>query len=185
MRRIFIVATLVLLTWGTTYAQRTLPMTLKEMVGRAAVIVHATVTGVETGRDPVTGMPATWVTLRIAENFYGALDDIYTFKQVGGEADGMAYRLAELPQYTRGEEIVLLLSQAHRTTGFTSPVGIGQGKFRVRSLPAPRKKVVEQITPSNILLKESPGSVNGGALSFDQLAGEIRSLVRTEKGGTK
>ena len=183
VKKNLIVVALSLLVWNMAEAQRAVPMNLRTMVAQAGTIVHATGTDTRTGRDPVTGMPATWVTLEVGENFFGASGPTVTFKQVGGEANGMAYRPADVPRYTLHEEIVLLLYPEHPRTGFRSPVGLGQGKFVVRTGPAPRKKVVEQVTRSPHLMKADITNSDASVLSFDELAGEIRSLVRAEKGG--
>ncbi len=174
-----------LLVWTGASAQRTIPMTLKGMVQQAGTIVHAVVTDTKTGKDPVTGMPATWVTVDVRENFYGAPSSSFTFKQVGGKADGLVYYLAELPQFTPGEEVVMLPYPEHEKSGFSSPVGMGQGKFVVRTRPAPLKKVVDQVTPTNELMKSGAPAARPGELSFEVLTDELRTLVRTEKGGAK
>jgi len=180
----YILALSILLS-AEAVSQRTIPMTLKTMVQQAGTIVHARVAELRTGKDPVTGFPATWVTLDVKEDFFGAPATRFTFKQIGGEADGMVYKPADVPGYSRNEEVVLMLYPPHSRTAFQSPVGLGQGKFKVKQAGASRKKVAEQVTRSHRLLKTSGATAYDGIVALEDLKEEIRTLVRTEKGVSK
>ncbi len=109
------------------------PMTLDEVTAEAKHVVHAVVTSVTSGRDE-DGVPATWTTFEVAETLKGEDAPSFTIKQYGVAtplADGTVARLAGLPSYEVGEEVVLFLRGASRR-GFTSPVGLGQGTYRVK-----------------------------------------------------
>ena len=115
-------------------------MALDGVTREAARIVHATVVAVRSGRDQ-SGLPATWVTLDVVRALKGPRTRQITVKQYGTAtplADGTVTRVAGLPSYKVGEELVLFLrGESH--LGFTSPVGFGQGKYRVaRRGPRPR-----------------------------------------------
>ena len=108
-------------------------MSLARVVDEAACIVHARVVEVRSGRDEA-GLPATWVTLAVTETLKGPEASTLTVKQYGvtdALPDGTLARIPGLPRYTTGEEAVLFLRGESRR-GFTSPVGLGQGVFRVR-----------------------------------------------------
>jgi len=95
-------------------------------------IVQGTVVAVQAARDEA-GLPATWITVDVARSLKGARSGRLTIKQYGVAtplADGTIARIAGLPQYAVGDEIVLFL-QPNSRRGFTSPVGFGQGAFRV------------------------------------------------------
>ncbi len=103
-----------------------------EVVARADAIVHGTVAEVAPGRD-ADGIPATWITVDVADCLKGGVGSRLVFKQVGVPAplaDGTLLRIPGLPRYRSGDELVLFL---HRPSGrgFTSPVGMGQGVYRV------------------------------------------------------
>ena len=84
------------------------------------------------GRDE-DGIPATWVTLDVAECLKGEVGPRLVFKQVGVPAplaDGTLLRVPGLPRYRAGDEVVLFLHHPSGR-GFTSPVGLQQGLYRV------------------------------------------------------
>jgi hypothetical protein len=116
-----------------------LPLALDDVVARAEWIVHGTVAEVAPGHD-ADGIPATWITLDVAECLKGGVGSRLVIKQVGVPApleDGTLLRVPGLPRYRTGDEVVLFL---HRPSGrgFTSPVGLGQGVFRVQRRGADR-----------------------------------------------
>ncbi len=108
------------------------PMPLEEVVREATRIVQATVVEVRAGRDE-SGLPATWSTFAITRTLKGPHVARLTIKQYGTAEplpDGTITRVAGLPRYRVGEEIVLFL-RADSRRGFTSPVGFSQGAYRV------------------------------------------------------
>jgi hypothetical protein len=88
---------------------------------------------VRAGRDG-SGLPATWITLDVRRAVKGPGDARLTVKQYGAAEplpDGTLTRIAGVPRYAVGEEVVLFLRGESRR-GFTSTIGLGQGTFRVR-----------------------------------------------------
>jgi hypothetical protein len=109
------------------------PMTLEEVTAESQHVVHAVVTSVTSGRDE-SGVPSTWTTFAVAETLKGDDAPTFTIKQFGVAtplSDGTVARLAGLPSYEVGEEVVVFLRDPSRR-GFTSPVGLGQGIYRVK-----------------------------------------------------
>ena len=118
---------------GAMTLVRRLP--LEEIATTAAHIVHARVVEVASGRD-VSGVPATWITLEVDRPVKGAQPGRYVIKQIGAAdplPDGAVSAVAGLPRYRPGEEVVVFL-RGESQRGFTSPVGMGQGVYRVRSV---------------------------------------------------
>jgi hypothetical protein len=129
---LLVVATLLAAT-GMVRAATVQRMSLGEVTHEAARIVHATVTAVHSGRDE-SGLPATWITLSVIRVLKGPPVAQLTIKQYGVAEplpDGTITRVAGLPRYRVGEEVVLFL-HADSRRGFTSPVGFSQGAYRVR-----------------------------------------------------
>lgn len=166
-------------------AQRTLPLKLEQIVRDAGTIVHGRVVSTETGKDPATGMLVTWVTVDVSENFYGAPGMRFTFKQYGGEADGLAFRLADMPTFAKDEEMVVMLYPPAKKTGMQSPVGMGQGKFSVKTTGLDGRKSVTQSVYTGTLLKGSqrvrviPGA--DSPMDFVSFTDAVRTLVRQTK----
>ena len=105
----------------------------ERMARDAARIVHATVTATAAGRDE-SGAPATWITLAVVRTVKGDVGDTLTIKQFGTLdplPDGTVARFPGMPRYAVGEEVLLFL-RADSRRGFTSPVGLEQGVYRVQ-----------------------------------------------------
>ena|SRR6185295_16097663 len=114
---------------ATMLARRAAP---DELARDAKRIVHARVLDVRSGRDG-SGLPATWITLDVARSLKGDGAPRFVLKQYGVAAplaDGTLTRIAGLPRYAPGEEVVLFL-HGESARGFSSPVGLGQGVYRV------------------------------------------------------
>ncbi|MEI7906749.1 MAG: hypothetical protein WCI84_05270 [Bacteroidota bacterium] len=114
----------------SSFAQRTVRMNIERMVSDAAMIVHGTVTNVESAVDPQTNILSTFVTFSVTENFFGVNEPSVTLKMVGGRTKRSTLTFAEMPQFKNGEEVYAMF-YAPSKYGFTSPVGMGQGKFSV------------------------------------------------------
>jgi hypothetical protein len=128
-----VVVSLVVLGAGAARATTVLRMPLARVAGESARIVHAEVVDVRSGRD-THGTPATWVTLAVARSLKGGKARRVVFKQYGVAAplaDGTITRIPGLPQWQPGDEAVVFL-RGESLRGFTSPVGLGQGVYRVR-----------------------------------------------------
>jgi len=107
-------------------------LSVGELTAEAKRIVHGRVTDVQSGRDEF-GAPATWVTIAVSRALKGQVSGQLTIKQFGADEplpDGAIFVVAGLPRYALGEEIVLFL-RGDSGRGFTSPVGLGQGVYRV------------------------------------------------------
>jgi hypothetical protein len=165
--RITIGAALLVVTTVTTVpATMVRRMSLAEVTHEAARIVHATVRQVRVGRDQ-SGLPATWVTLDVTRILKGDGRGQLTIKQYGVATplpDGTITRVAGLPRYRVGEEVVLFLSGTS-SRGFTSPVGFAQGAYRV-SRPGGAPRVRSDL--------ESQGAPRG----LDAFLSEVTGLVR-------
>lgn len=131
--RLALAAALLVASAASTHGTMVERLSLEHVVREAARIVHATVAEVRSGRDE-SGLPATWITLDVIRTLKGPDGARVTIKQYGIAAplpDGTATRVAGLPRYGPGEQVVLFL-RGVSGRGFTSPVGFGQGAYRVR-----------------------------------------------------
>jgi hypothetical protein len=113
-------------------ATTVLPLDLAALTDAADRVFMGKVVAMRSGRDG-HGLPVTWTTFRVEESLKGALPETLEIKQIGTEAplaDGAIYRVPALPRYQVGDEVILFL-HPDSAAGFTSPVGLGQGRFRI------------------------------------------------------
>lgn len=111
-------------------ATSVLPLYLEEIVDTAAVAFQGTVTEVRSERD-ADGRVVTYTTFRVNDKLKGEAGITHTIKQIGGEtADGFAYRVLGIPKFSVGQDVVVFLYGVS-SKGFSSPVGLDQGRFHV------------------------------------------------------
>lgn len=126
---------LVALSAGGSGAMTLLPLDLPELTAQAERIFVGRVETVATGRDQ-TGLPAVWTTFAVEQplkGWPGAAPAHLTLKQLGANFGGAGAAVVPhgaLPRYREGESVVLFV-HPDSTLGFTSPVGLGQGCFRI------------------------------------------------------
>ena len=116
------------------FATSVLPLDLAQVIDRSAVAFQGTCIDVRTGRDPQSGMVATMITFRVDDVLKGDVGATYTVKQIGGESasEGLHYKVHGMPKYTVGAGYVLFMHGVS-SAGFSSPVGLSQGRFTVVS----------------------------------------------------
>ena len=112
-----------------------LPLTLEQLSTRADLIFHGRVIEDTTARDKHSGQIATFTTFEIIELIKGKAADRHTIKQIGGhlKETGTTLRIQGVPRYIVGETYVIFLPQQSRL-GFSSPLGLYQGSFTVRTI---------------------------------------------------
>ena len=126
-------AALVLFAAGRPATATTiLPLDLDALTAAADRVFMGRVLAVRSGRDH-RGLPVTWTTFAVDQALKGAPPRTIEIKQLGVDAplaDGGVFRVPAMPSYRVGDEVILFLHPESRD-GFTSPVGFGQGRFRV------------------------------------------------------
>jgi hypothetical protein len=167
-----------------SFGQRTIRMNIERIVTDAAIIVHGTVTKVESATDPVTNILATFVTINVTEDLYGASGQQITLKMLGGSTAKRTLHLAEMPRYTVGQEIVGMFF-APSKSGFTSPVGMSQGTFTIAKdaatgartvrIGAEHPQLFTGLKRTNALVRSS--WLNGGTQTIN--AAEFTQTLRT------
>ena len=133
--RVALLATLAMVVLASAVpspAMTLLPLGLAELTDGAARIFVARVERVAVGHD-AHGLPAVWTTFAVAETLKGPVDAHVTVKQLGASFGGTGAHVvphADVPRYEAGESVVLFV-HPESALGFTSPVGLGQGCFRI------------------------------------------------------
>ena len=118
--------------FGAAHATSVLPLSLDEIIDSAAVAFEGRCLETRTGRDPQTGMIVTFTTFQVDDLLKGSAGSTYTIKQVGGEdrTEGRVFRMQGVPTFKPGEAYVVFLYGISEK-GFSSPVGLAQGRFEV------------------------------------------------------
>jgi hypothetical protein len=120
-----------LLFAAPAFAQRgamTVPRNIEQMSERAADIIRGTVVSAHVEKHPqLSNLDTVVVTLRVREALKGDAQGTFTFRQyiwdIRDRWDAAGYR--------KGQDLLLVLNAPTRY-GLTSPVGIEQGRFRIR-----------------------------------------------------
>ncbi|MBQ27522.1 MAG: hypothetical protein CMH81_05200 [Nitrospiraceae bacterium] len=103
-------------------------LTLDQMIANATVIFVGQCLTSRSQEDLHFGRTVTVAEFEVVEALKGRLGETHTVKQYGGTVESKSHRIAGMPTYTPGEDVILFL-YGESQYGFTSPVGILQGKF--------------------------------------------------------
>lgn len=120
-----------LLAAGAASATTVRPLGLDEIIDTAAVVFEGTCVGNWSGRDAQTQLVVTYTTFAVKDVLKGDVPTNYVIKQIGGSLpNGMIYRAHGVPSFTQGQDYVVFLAGVS-SAGFSSPIGLAQGKFDV------------------------------------------------------
>jgi hypothetical protein len=179
------------LLWAPAQAATVLQLNLEQMVDRAGLIFRGTVLDIKEGTVQAGGAELPTVTYRIR------VDDAFkgTYQTVKGlqiaeitmlgklkpnqNADTRSLPLIDLPKLEVGQNY-LLLTTTPSAIGLSTPVGLGQGTFRVTGKPG--QEVAVNLNNNLGLLKGMGGVSNNavhpsGPAPYNDLAALIQSLV--------
>ena len=111
-------------------AMRVKLLTLEQMVERAEVVFVGRCLTSTSQEDPQFRRTVTVTEFEVVEPLKGRLGETHVVKQYGSIGEGTSHRIAGMPTYTPGEDVILFL-YGESQYGLTSPVGISQGKFTI------------------------------------------------------
>lgn len=130
LKRLFAALALCAATIIPAHATSVLPLYLDEIVDQAAIAFQGTVTEVHSERD-TDGRVVTYTTFAVHDQLKGNTGATHTIKQIGGDLpDGTGLRVHGVPKFTVGQTVVVFL-YGKSSKGFSSPVGLDQGRFTV------------------------------------------------------
>ena len=116
-------------------ATTVLRLSLDQIIDDSATAFQGTCLGNRTELDAKTGFVVTYTTFAVHDALKGTLGATHEIKQVGGElpaaAGGLRYRVIGVPKFRPGAEYVVFLA-GKSSIGFSSPIGLSQGRFDVR-----------------------------------------------------
>lgn len=102
---------------------------LEQMTARADRVVSGTVLSVDDVVHPGVDLPVALVRIAVERAAKGSVGPVLEFRTLAFDDDNGA-DVPDLPRFEPGERVVLFL-YPDGPSGLTSPVGFGQGKFRV------------------------------------------------------
>lgn len=113
-------------------ATTVLPVSLQQLSSRAELIFYGTAISNEVRLDEISGRVATFTTFAVIDVIKGTVGDTHTIKQIGGQLPDSRVRqiIHGIPRFGVGEEYVVFLPAAS-SLGFSSPIGLSQGRFSV------------------------------------------------------
>ena len=144
-RAILLLTALAALVARSAVAMTVLPLDLPALTAGAGTIFVGRVTRVDTGVDE-RGIAAVWTTFAVDQTLKGAPGPTLTLKQLGTPLGAGAF--PTVPRFAPGESVMLFV-HAPSALGFASPVGLGQGAFRIRDR-AGRRVVANDVANRNL-----------------------------------
>ena len=197
MLKRFVFSCLVAAAAAVLPAQATtvLPVTLENMVDRSATAFQGTVLNNRVERDAATGLVVTYTRFKVSDVLKGSVGATHEIKQIGGEmADGgVQFRVMGVPRFREGAEYVVFLNGVS-AAGFSSPVGLHQGRFSVTTEGAVAKvgngrdfrELAADIPPHRLpptvqdKMSRSAGRVN--ELGLDEFKQLVRDRLEVTRG---
>lgn len=124
------VLALLLLGVAPAAAGTAIRMDLQDLVDRAGLAVEARVLSARPA-VAANGLPVTEYVLAIEQTFWGRPEPVRTVRLPGGPlGDGREMVIPGVPRLEVGEQALLFLSD-EGPAGFSMPVGLSQGHFRL------------------------------------------------------
>ena len=169
------------------------PLGLDDLVDTSALALQGTCVGNRVEREEATGFVVTYTTFVVKDVLKGQAATTHVIKQVGGRlpsGEG-GYRVDGVPTFAVGEEYVVFLAGVS-SAGFSSPIGLAQGKFTVRKDVAGEKvangRDFREMTAgmSGVALPETLAKSLAGTAPVTRLGlEEFKQLVRARLGRAK
>jgi len=182
-------------------------MNLEDLVGNSQRIFSAVCQNVSSGFDE-NNLPYTSYSFLVTDSIHGvANQQVVVIKQFGlaepiqlDNGVTQLSRIEGMPRYVPGQEYLLFLNQESRL-GFSSPIGLIQGAFRVQGrgtsrtvvngmrnanlLIDTRKSIQQRVGERQQNLSRSapvalPDELVRGPVSYDNLTGLVRELLGGE-----
>lgn len=128
-----------LLSASPAHATSVLPLYLDEVIDHSTTAFEGTVADTHSARDTATNLVVTYTTFTVTDVLKGTVPSTYTIKQIGGELpqEDLIYHVPGIPKFKLGEDYVVFMAGVSRS-GFSSPIGLAQGRFNVMQGPAGR-----------------------------------------------
>jgi hypothetical protein len=173
-------------------AMSVLPLYLDEIVNDAAIVFQGKSIRNYSEHDQQINSVVTYHTFEVQEVLKGEVGATHTIKQIGGNLEGKIYQVSGVPTFIVGESYVLFVYEVS-AAGFSSPVGLGQGKFNIlhestglqvangRDFREMTLGIPAHVIPPSVQIKMQQAHGPVKRLDLD----EFKQLVRRQMGATK
>lgn len=148
---------------------------LHELVRSSELIVHGRVLRHWSDWDRAHRFIWTHYLLEVTESPKGRPARTITISEPGGAAGGLTMRIASVPEYSDGEEVVVFLERT--PIGYWRCRGWGQGKYTVVRSADGSKRIRTNL--AGLAFTGRPGASAPGGLAGMEL-GSFKRLVRRE-----
>ncbi|MGH9868012.1 MAG: hypothetical protein ACREAA_07615 [Candidatus Polarisedimenticolia bacterium] len=143
------------------HASQVRPVDLEQMTSRAARIFSGRCTGSRVERDPTLQRDVVVATFRVQRAVKGVEGHTVTVRMLASPSAAQGDEAPGVPSFKTGEEVVLFL-YGDSPLGLTSPVGLGQGRFRIFKDKQGRKVALNDFANARLIPAE--GSRGGAAV---------------------
>jgi hypothetical protein len=133
LKKFLVACVLGLALVGPAAATSVLPLQLDEIIDTATTVFEGTCIDNRTERELATNLVVTYTTFAVKDVLKGTVQGAtHVIKQIGGKMPGseLSFSVHGVPTFAVGESYVVFLAGVS-SAGFSSPIGLGQGKFSV------------------------------------------------------
>ena len=194
--RLFLLCLLSFISILPVQASNIPPLYLDQLIDGSAIAFQGDCIDNRTERDAHTGLIVTYTTFQVQDVLKGQVGSTHTIKQMGGRLPGPAgsievYVVKGVPKFEVGESYVVFL-YGISAAGFSSPVGLDQGTFKVLTGSAGLQVTngrdfkemtadipLQQAGKAEKKLHQAPGPA--GHMGLD----DFKQLVRQQVGGAR
>ena len=171
---------------GPASAASVRPLGVDEIIDSAATAFQGICVDNRAERDAATNMIVTYTTFTVQDVLKGNVQATHTIKQIGGKlpGEGMGFHVDGVPTFVVGQSYVVFLAGVS-SSGFSSPIGLGQGQFAVRQDAAGQSITVgrgsrDGTAGTSTLL--APGArISSGRVGLDDFKQAVRARLGSGK----
>lgn len=108
------------------------PLDIAQLTTQAELVIHGRVISQEVTLDETSQRVVTFTTFEVIDTLKGTTGETHRIKQLGGHLSGSdtVHRVPGVPRFVDGEELIVFLPAVSRL-GFSSPIGLTQGNYRI------------------------------------------------------
>jgi hypothetical protein len=152
--------------------------TLSDLAKKSETIVRATVEDQTSRWDTNHKEIYTFITLHVLDSVKGAKGETtITIRQIGGTVDNLISVVPGMPNFKKGEEVVVFLSQKD-AAGYPWVMGLQQGKYTVTTDENGIKHVRNDVDGLKTLAPN--GTVSEAKVSSDQPLNAFLDGIKTQ-----